>query len=945
MSVRPSEPDSTDSATAPDRRGPSPTASESGAKPTYRDVAALPPSTTDTAVVPPSEPQRDLSSTESPAPSPTGPPLAPISAATPASDVPPTPRTKQLQFSDGPPLTHSYDPQASTAPRRSSVTFPTTPSPRLPSSSSSRPSSLGLYSPSTPTTPHRETPPPSLTQTVQDLRTLLKSFLLLVPSSLRRLRFLVPTAIRNVARVIIHQLAMFLHARQALASNIVYDLVAALWRGVINIFFREIRSRGAWKIPRRHDGATIFVVGPHHNQFLDPLLLMSEVKRESGRRISFLTAAKSMERAFVGLASRLMQSIPVARAQDSAYNGAGTIALSESDPTVVKGTNTTFRKDFSESRWQIMLPRSLGSASVEVVEVISDTELKIKKEFPKKATESLRSKPDGTTYKVLPHVDQTSMYSSVYKALTEGGSIGIFPEGGSHDRTDLLPLKAGVSIMALGAVSEHPDLRLQIVPVGLSYFHAHKFRSRAVVEFGTPIEIPREMVGQFEKGGEEKRKAIGGLMDIIVDGLKGVTVRAPDYDTLMLIQAARRLYRPPGQHLTLGQIVELNKRFIVGYEVYKDEPRVKELERKVKEYNTLLRYLGLKDHQVDRVGRPRWRSFFLVMYRLGLLSAWGILALPGVVLNSPIFIAAKIISHKKAKEALAASSVKIKGNDVLATWKVLVALAGAPALYSIYAVNAVVLAHKLGLPFKYKVWAPFATFAGLPLIGIAALKFGEVGMDVYKSIRPLFLSLIPGKEPQLQKLRSLRESLQGELNELVEELAPAIFEDFQQSRVVPPTAGPPPSSRAAAEGSSATDKRSTYGPAGQGTFLAHPLGWLDEYLFGWSQSMAPPREKAAASDGEALTDGQTASGYVSGYTTEEAPDYDEVIHILNRQIGHPDSPAPTAAPQLYRRNSRTRSRSQLDLTALDPTRPSTSTAVDSVSTATRRTGAGPSKDE
>ena len=126
------------------------------------------------------------------------------------------------------------------------------------------------------------------------------------------------------------------------------------------------------------------------------------------------------------------------------------------------------------------------------------------------------------------------MYSSVYKALTQGGSIGIFPEGGSHDRTDLLPLKAGVSIMALGAVSAHPDLRLQIVPVGLSYFHAHKFRSRAVVEFGTPFEIPKEMVGQFEKGGEDKRKAIGDLMDIIVDGLKSVTVRAPDYDTLMV---------------------------------------------------------------------------------------------------------------------------------------------------------------------------------------------------------------------------------------------------------------------------------------------------------------------------------------------------------------------------------------------------------------------------
>ncbi|GAA6016878.1 hypothetical protein JCM11491_006898 [Sporobolomyces phaffii] len=873
------------------------------------------------------------------------PPLAPLTTASddsttdasPTNRAPLTPRTRQrqLHFAETP-LTHSYDPQASTSPRQP-ASFP---SPKLPSASSSRSSALGLYSSSTPATPHKEHPPPTLPQTVQDLRTLLRSFLVVLPSSLRKLRFLIPAAVRDVARVIIHQVAMVLHANQVLGSNLLYDFVAALWRGVINIFFREIRSRGAWKIPRTNEGATIFVVGPHHNQFLDPLLLMSEVKRESGRRISFLTAAKSMERAFVGLASRLMQSIPVARAQDSAYNGVGTITLSASDPTIITGTDTTFVKDFSQARWQIMLPRALNSVSVEVVEVISDTEMRIKKEFPKKATESLRAKPEGTAYKVLPHVDQSSMYSSVYKSLTKGGSIGIFPEGGSHDRTDLLPLKAGVSIMALGAVSAHPDLRLQIVPVGLSYFHAHKFRSRAVVEFGTPFEIPKEMVSQFEKGGEDKRKAIGDLMDIIVDGLKSVTVRAPDYDTLMLIQAARRLYRPPGQHLTLGQIVELNKRFIVGYEVYKDEPRVKELGRKVKEYNTLLRYMGLKDHQIERVGRPRWRSFFLMLYRLGLLGAWGTLALPGVVLNSPIFIAAKIISHKKAKEALAGSSVKIKGNDVLATWKVLVALAGAPTLYTVYAINAVVLAHKLGLPFKYKLWAPFATFAGLPVIGVAALKFGEVGMDVYKSLRPLFLSLVPGKEPQLKKLLALREHLQGELNELVEELAPAIFEDFQKQRLVTPSARPAPPSRSTVEG--LTDKRSTYGPAGQGTFLTHPLGWLDEYLFGWSQSMANPREKSAVSDADALTDGQTASGYVSGYTTEEAPDYDEVIHILNREQGNLDSPTLSAAPQLYRRNSRNRSRSQLDLTALDPTKSSTSTAVASGSSASRRAGAASS---
>lgn len=126
------------------------------------------------------------------------------------------------------------------------------------------------------------------------------------------------------------------------------------------------------------------------------------------------------------------------------------------------------------------------------------------------------------------------MYSAVYQKLTEGGCIGIFPEGGSHDRTDLLPLKAGVSIMALGALSANPDLRLRIVPVGLSYFHPHRFRSRAVVEFGSPIEVPKEFVQDFEKGGEFKKSAIGEMMELVVDGLKSVTVRTPDFETLMV---------------------------------------------------------------------------------------------------------------------------------------------------------------------------------------------------------------------------------------------------------------------------------------------------------------------------------------------------------------------------------------------------------------------------
>lgn len=91
---------------------------------------------------------------------------------------------------------------------------------------------------------------------------------------------------------------------------------------------------------------------------------------------------------------------------------------------------------------------------------------------------------------------------------------------------------AGLAIMALGALAEHPECGLKIVPCGMNYFHAHKFRSRAVVEFGTPIEVPTNLVDMFRQG--ERREATRQLLQIVYDALVAVTVTSPDYDTLMV---------------------------------------------------------------------------------------------------------------------------------------------------------------------------------------------------------------------------------------------------------------------------------------------------------------------------------------------------------------------------------------------------------------------------
>ena len=107
---------------------------------------------------------------------------------------------------------------------------------------------------------------------------------------------------------------------------------------------------------------------------------------------------------------------------------------SSSDSKHIYGINTKFTKQL-KPRMSIGLSSSLGGATGEVLEVISDTELILKKELNREqARSALISVGDSQAdeaikYKVMPYIDQHLMYKSVYDRLEAGGCIGIFPEG------------------------------------------------------------------------------------------------------------------------------------------------------------------------------------------------------------------------------------------------------------------------------------------------------------------------------------------------------------------------------------------------------------------------------------------------------------------------------------------------------------------------------------
>ena len=184
-----------------------------------------------------------------------------------------------------------------------------------------------------------------------------------------------------------------------------------------------------------------------------------------------------------------------------------------------------------------------------VAKILSDTELELLNPFSNDSAITLLSSVNsdgsfsGTDFSVIPYVDQSGMFQAVISRLSKDHAVGIFPEGGSHDRPEMLPLKAGVSIMALETLTKFPGTKLKIIPTGLHYFNSDKFRSRAVIEYGDTIEIPVELVDQYKLGGAEKRKAISLLLDTIQIRLKTLTLQAPNFDSLMAIQASRRLYQ------------------------------------------------------------------------------------------------------------------------------------------------------------------------------------------------------------------------------------------------------------------------------------------------------------------------------------------------------------------------------------------------------------------
>jgi len=524
------------------------------------------------------------------------------------------------------------------------------------------------------------------------------------------------------------------------------------------IFFREVSVRALRSVPEGH---VLLACGPHSNQFIDPIIVL----RAAARRVRFIAAAKSMRLKFVGFMAAAMDSIGVERAQDLTKVCTGLLKIgSGKDAKKLKGVGTKFIEEIQKGDSVWIDQGEFKGKSAAVLEVVSDTELLLKAELPQPS--------DPVKFKKSGSVDSSAMFSEVTQVLVKGGTVGIFPEGGSHDRTSMLPFKPGIAVMALKTLSEYPDTPLHIVPVGINYSQAHRFRSRVFVEFGDAIQVPPETLAKYKEGGKRKIEAGNELLAIIEQAHTEVTVQCEDYETRKLLWALRRLYSSATKASAESRKVtrlglQKSNRFNIlrgladGYESVKGHSSVLALMAKVAKYERLLRAYGIHDNAVanrlswetagEDHGSTQLNVMPLLLCRLLKVFVYLIVCVPGLVLASPVVLLTRIVAQKKAASALAGSNVKIAGRDVMATWKVLIGLVFIPALHIFYT----------GVVYSLSS-QPYSVlyFFFMPFVSAYSIKIFEDFFELVGSIWPLMLLVFSAH--QASRLVDLREELEEE---------------------------------------------------------------------------------------------------------------------------------------------------------------------------------------
>lgn len=348
-------------------------------------------------------------------------------------------------------------------------------------------------------------------------------------------------------------------------------------------------------------------------------------------------------------------------------------------------------------------------------------------------------------------------FAACHELLRRGRCIALFPEGISHTKTELQPVKTGAARIALGALSstggEEPLSTLRIQPVGLYYTSPTTFRSEALLRFGESFEV--EAVEPDETG-EPQRAAVKELSKRIEEALREVTLNVESQEVLQEVTKAEQLFSSIYESLNVRQSLsatftrlrefsEWRKRFLRS----QFAPRVERLRARILDYEEELSRAGITPENLSLASHSGWYVFQHFLLRIILLALLFPLSLAGAILHFPAYMICDLASRFYTRHG---------ADDVASTVKIIVAILFMPLTW----IGASVAA--------YFLWGWRAALLAFPLAivaGYAAMLSLEELYDMrgwFKAIfillrhRGLYLRLLIERKSLHQEIEQLAES-------------------------------------------------------------------------------------------------------------------------------------------------------------------------------------------
>ena len=337
-------------------------------------------------------------------------------------------------------------------------------------------------------------------------------------------------------------------------------------------------------------------------------------------------------------------------------------------------------------------------------------------------------------------VSNEDSFEMCYRVLEEGKTLVVFPEGTSTQERLLRELKSGTARIALQTeVRNKGKLGLKIIPVGLNYTQAEKFRSSILAKVGEPI-TPLAHLELFSTDSTKAAKKLtsefkNGLLELLVDSdSKEQDLLTDQIVDVLSIQSLKTNQK--GVEKDVALMKEVYQRLNVIQST--DLNRLEEIKDLTNEISWQLEKLDVKSDFLDR----RYRSVMFI--RQAMQSGIGLLV------GFPVFVFGLIHNLIPFKIIDKLILKIVKDVEYYAPIAVLIGLIFYPITY-------LSMLYLAGNFFELNFWMNVIYFISMPLSGMFAYYFVQYFKHI--SFKWRFILLMKTRKDVIHELRNERDRL------------------------------------------------------------------------------------------------------------------------------------------------------------------------------------------